>query len=125
MRILLVAIVLIFTQSVFAQQKGNVKGIILDKEMGGEPLAFADVSVKDAKVSSQTDFDGNYFLNIKEGTYTLQVTFAGYEKVEIPNVTIKAGETLTLNNVMLEALKISHNIKNSSQKSAIAALYEN
>ncbi|MCB0472127.1 MAG: carboxypeptidase-like regulatory domain-containing protein, partial [Flavobacteriaceae bacterium] len=117
MRILLVAIVLIFTQSVFAQQKGNVKGIILDKEMGGEPLAFADVSVKDAKVSSQTDFDGNYFLNIKEGTYTLQVTFAGYEKVEIPNVTIKAGETLTLNNVMLEALKISHNIKNSSQKS--------
>lgn len=125
MRILIVTILLFFSHNIFAQQKGNIKGIILDKEMGGEPLAFADVSVKDAKVCSQTDFDGNYFLNVNEGTYTLLVTFAGYEKVEIPNVTIKAGETLTLNNVMLEAMKISQNIKNSSQKSAIAALYEN
>ena len=117
-------IILFLSLSAFAQTTGNVKGIILDKEMGQEPLAFATVALKDSKLNTQTDFDGNYFLNIEEGTYTLVVSFAGYEKVEVADIEVKAGVTISLDNIVLEPVKIAQNFTNSSQASVATALFE-
>ncbi|WP_010177763.1 TonB-dependent receptor [Aquimarina agarilytica] len=82
--------------SSFAQ--GNIKGVVSDKELAGSPLPFADVYLKDTTKGTTTDFDGNYLIeNIDPGTYTLVISFVGYEAQEFPNTVVTDGETLTVN----------------------------
>ncbi|WP_010523039.1 TonB-dependent receptor [Aquimarina agarivorans] len=80
----------------FAQ--GNIQGVVNDKELAGSPLPFADVYLKGTTKGTTTDFDGKYVIeNIDPGTYTLVISFVGYEAQEFPNTLVKDGETLTVN----------------------------
>ena len=79
-------IITLFTFAVsFAQNKGTVNGTI----------PFASVSVKGLAIGANTDMDGKYSLSVPEGSYTLVITFLGYETAEVP-FTLKAGETKTI-----------------------------
>ena len=88
-------------------QNATVSGIILDKEMGNEPLAFANVMIKGTKTGTTTDENGKYSLTLKPGSYTLIIGFLGYDTKEIP-FTVKANEkkkidyTLESNGVQLD-----------------------
>ena len=89
--------------SVFAQT-GSLQGTILDGELPGSPLPFADVFIKGTTKGTTTDFDGNYSISgIDVGTYSIVISFVGYETKEVPNVVIEDGATTTLN----EELKVS------------------
>ncbi len=69
----------------FSQTRGAIKGNVLDKEMRNEPLLFANVQLKNADKKTETNFHGNFeFTELETGEYTLVVSYAGYENIELP-----------------------------------------
>ena len=92
MRNLLLLAALLFTLGVSAQDIGKLTGTITDQEVLDEGVVFAQVSLKGTSFKTQTNFRGNFeFRDLSTGNYTVQVTYPGYETLEIP-VEIKKGE---------------------------------
>ncbi len=83
-----------------AQDTGSVSGKLTDKDYNNEPLAFANVLIKGTTKGTTSDFDGLYEISgLDAGTYTVQISFVGYETQE-KTITITAGQTTKLNVVM-------------------------
>jgi len=119
-------LLLLTTVFAFAQNKGTVTGKVLDLEMNGEPMPFANVYIKGTEIGSTTDFDGFYTINTLPGTYSLVFSFIGYETIEINNVVITQEETVTLKDVSLGATEgvalEAVTIKASSKKESFQSL---
>lgn len=64
--------------SLFQKQ---IKGKVLDE--AGNPLPGANIVVKGTKVSTQTDFNGNFELNVPEGATKLIVSYIGMDQQEL------------------------------------------
>lgn len=75
----------------FAQKTG-VKGTLTDA-VTSEPLIGATVSAGGTKATA-TDLDGNYFLGLEDGDYTISISYVGYTPIE-KNVSIK-GNTINI-----------------------------
>ncbi len=81
--------------SAFAQGTGTLTGTV--KNAKGEPLPFANVVILGSKQGAMTDTDGSYTVkNIPVGTYSVRVSFLGYEPQE-RNFQVNPGQTVTLN----------------------------
>jgi outer membrane receptor protein involved in Fe transport len=94
---LLFIIAFLFANTLFAQ---SVTGKITQPD--GTPLAGANVLVKDIKMGSTTDADGNFTVNLPQaGTYQVEFSFVGFEKIQ-QKITVLEGET----NLGTIALKI-------------------
>ncbi|MBX5480193.1 MAG: TonB-dependent receptor plug domain-containing protein, partial [Pyrinomonas methylaliphatogenes] len=94
-RILALIVVLSGTPRAFAQGTGGLRGtVVLDQS--GEPLHNANVSIVQLRRATNTDEDGKYeFQQIPPGTYRVIVHAAGFPDA-VETVTIRAGETATL-----------------------------
>lgn len=77
---------------------GVLKGTITDKQTK-EPLTGAAIQVAGGTQGAVADIDGNYKLELKNGTYNLTVRYVGYKTVNLNNIKVK-GETVI--NVALE-----------------------
>lgn len=81
----------------------------------GEVESIEGVSIqvrllKAGQLVAQTEADGSYELgDLEEGDYTIQISAKGFETAEM-NVTLVAGETISLDKVTLDALAepVSH-----------------
>ncbi|MEA3287112.1 MAG: TonB-dependent receptor [Candidatus Marinimicrobia bacterium] len=77
----LVTILLMFIMlgQVFGQSKyGRLNGFLRDAETG-EPLLYANVSLKNTGIGAASDNSGYYIItNIPPGNYTLQIMMMGY-----------------------------------------------
>ncbi|NQZ45393.1 MAG: TonB-dependent receptor [Flavobacteriaceae bacterium] len=62
-------------------QSREVKGTIKDNE--GNPLPGANILVKGTTIGTQTDFDGNFRLEVPTGSDTLVISYIGFETVEV------------------------------------------
>ncbi len=90
----------------FSQNQGALKGNVLDQEMQNEPLLFAHVQLKGGDLITETNFHGNFeFDNLESGEYTLFITYAGYENIEMP-ITVRPDE-ITQVNLGMAAKQIS------------------
>jgi len=76
-----------------AVQEFEIKGVVLDQF--GTPLPGANVVVKGTTKGTQTDFDGNFVLNVDDDKAILLVSYIGFETVEIV-VGNKTNITVTL-----------------------------
>ncbi len=77
---------------------GAIGGKLIDKEMAGEPLPFANVLLKNSSKGTTSDYDGIYLLDkLEPGTYTVVFSFVGYETLEVPNVVVEAGKVTEVN----------------------------
>lgn len=85
---------LAFFGALFAYgQKGTVAGTITAPEAGKvQPMPFVNVLLKGTTAGATTDLDGRFSFEAEPGSYTLLVSFVGYEPVERP-VTVAAGQT--------------------------------
>jgi hypothetical protein len=99
MKFKLIFLTLFITAVSFAQNKGTIAGILTDKDANNQSLPFANVLIKGTSIGTNTDIDGKYTITILPGSYTLQLSFVGYESVEIP-VTVVADETVTINKAL-------------------------
>ena len=96
MKLKFMFITLFICSLTWSQNKGTVSGIILDKDLNNEPLAFANITLKGTTTGTTTDVEGKYFILTDAGNYTLVISFLGYETVEIL-CTIRENETITIN----------------------------
>jgi len=104
----------------YGQDTGSIKGKVLDGELFGEPLLMANISLKNTKESTTSNFHGNFsFENLTPGQYQLLIQFLGYEALEI-NLNVKKGEQIevfeTLHAKAL-SLPTSITVANSQQPS--------
>lgn len=77
------------------ENPGHIIGHVADKD--GNALTGASVRIKSTTNSVATNQAGNYqFLNLKPGSYTLEVTYMGFQTTEA-KVTVTANQTSTLN----------------------------
>lgn len=78
--------------SLFAQ-RGTVAGTITALENGRlQPMPFVNVALKGTTTGATTDLDGRYSFQAEPGSYTLLVSFVGYEPMERA-ITVSAGAT--------------------------------
>ena len=99
MKFKLLFFTLLLTAISFSQNKGTITGTLTDKEANNQSLPFANVLIKGTSIGTNTDIDGKYTLTILPGSYTLQLSFVGYETVEVP-VTVIADQTVTINKAL-------------------------
>ena len=121
-KILLITLFISFI--VNAQDKGNVKGLLTDKEYNNAPLPFANVQLKGTTIGTTTDFDGLYTLSLDPGNHTIVFSFLGYKKIE-KTFIISPGETITINQLMSaeEGVALEEVIvKSSTSKEKVSAL---
>jgi len=107
MKKIVVILILCITGFCQAQEKGIIEGIVLDKQLTNEPLAFASISLKKTAINTSTNIDGAYALEVNPGTYTLVFNFPGYEKAEVSTITVKAGEITSIKNIVLAAREVA------------------
>ncbi|MBC7747897.1 MAG: TonB-dependent receptor [Methylotenera sp.] len=99
MKFKLLFFTLLLTAVSFSQNKGTITGTLTDKDANNQSLPFANVLLKGTSIGTNTDIDGKYTLKVLPGSYTLQLSFVGYESVEIP-VTVIANETITVSKAL-------------------------
>ena len=81
-----------------------IKGTILGENK--LPLVGANVILKEIYVGAASDQNGLFVIKAKPGSYTIEISFIGYETVK-DKITIKANETLTKNyELKIESFKI-------------------
>jgi len=80
---------------------GTIRGSINDKGTG-EPLMFANVLVRETGGGAQTDFDGNFEINVPPGTYTLEISYLGYAQTIVKEVEVKADQVTVLDFLLQE-----------------------
>ncbi len=88
--------------SVWAQEKGKIRGVVVEKETG-EPLPAANIVLVGTLHGTTTDVDGTFILEVDPGDYTVRVSYLGYETLE-KEVTVEAGETVTVNFEVAESV---------------------
>ena len=82
---------LIIGQLAFSQSTGSIYGRITDGNDPGEPLLFADLCLKDANITVQTNFHGNFEISgLDPGSYKLTINYLGYEPKEVA-IEVKSG----------------------------------
>jgi len=91
------------------QENCKIKGFVFDNENNNEPLLFATVAVKNTTISTITELDGSFSINLKPGTYTLIYSFVGYKTIEVDTIIVASNNT-TLKNQTLSALEVSFDI---------------
>jgi len=78
LRCSLIAVLLLLTTAARAQT-GTIRGFVYDKATG-EPVIFTNVILKGTTTGAATDVNGYYSISkIAPGTYTLMVTYLGYD----------------------------------------------
>lgn len=94
-------VLLFFSFIIGFAQNGSIAGKVLDKEVNNEPLPFSNISIKGTTKGTTSDLDGLYQITeVAPGTYTLVVSFVGYETKEIPNIIVTADKVTTVDVIL-------------------------
>lgn len=84
---------MMLSTSLIVAQTTTFKGRVIDEL--GLPLPSASVLIKGTKTAVNTDFDGNFEIQLKSGNEILQISFLGYVAVNF-DTTDKASAVITL-----------------------------
>ena len=86
-------------------QNGALKGFVYNKETG-EPCEFTNVSLKGTNFGTSTDFNGYYVISkLPEGTYTVEISFIGFEKIE-ETVSVAQNRIVSKNFYLIPSARI-------------------
>jgi hypothetical protein len=94
-RLVCLSVLVFLLPSLLLAQQGKLRGRVTDKQTG-EPLIGANVILEGTSLGAATDVNGYYVvLGIPPGTYTVKVTYIGYQPVSVSNIRISANLTTT------------------------------
>ncbi len=94
---LLLVVLALSAAPVAAQDRGSIAGKVSDKR-SGHALAFANVTVVEAKRGVLTDSEGQFLLSgVPPGTYEVRVQFLGYKPESRAGVVVVGGRTASAN----------------------------
>lgn len=87
---------------VISQTTGNISGVITE-EGTNETLPGVNVRIVGTNFGSATNPDGRYTIrNIRPGEYTIELTFIGFQVIQVTSIIVVAGETTEVNQTMKE-----------------------
>lgn len=105
--LLLTLFTCLFPFTVSWAQNSSIKGFVYEKE-SGEPVIFTNVYLYKTSYGATTDINGFFAIpSVPPGSYTLMVTYLGYDTLRIP-VDLKKGEQMIQK---LFLTKATYNIK--------------
>lgn len=90
--------------NVYAQQKKEIKGTVVDG--GGEGLIGVSVSVTGASVGTVTDLDGNFTLSVPANAKTLEAKYIGMKTQTVPITGSKITITMEDNSSELDEVVV-------------------
>ncbi len=94
-RLSILLLLFAFVGTIMAQQFGEIRGSVYDRETNN-PLPAASVVLVGTTIGAATDINGNYIIkNVRPGTYKIQARFVGYGS-QTKDVTVRPGETVTV-----------------------------
>ena len=96
MKILATIPFVLFALLTFAQIEGTIVGEVRDANTD-EPLAFVKVFIEGMQLGASTELDGTYRLEVPTGTYTIKVTYQGYNDLKKFNIAVNSGSPQVLN----------------------------
>jgi hypothetical protein len=90
---------------ILVAQTGSLRGKLTDKT-NAETLIGATVAIEGTSLGAVTNIDGDYIIEkVPVGTYTIKISFVGYNAESLPGIIIKENESTSLN------LKMESNTK--------------
>jgi len=99
-------IFLLISMSLYSVKAQSLRGVVSDSS-NGETIPMANVVVKSGQTIVQggaTDFDGQYIISpLNKGTYTIEVSYIGYQTKTVKDVVIDNDKGVILNCGLLEA----------------------
>src|SRR5699024_2910123 len=107
-----------------ARDLGDISGQLIDGS-SRQPLAYAKVHVIGTTKGDMTNVEGFFKVdNLSPGTYTLEFSILGYEKVIKENVIVIAGQTTSIDLKMEPAVReleavVIHAEMNRSNKTVL------
>ncbi|MDD4829985.1 MAG: carboxypeptidase-like regulatory domain-containing protein, partial [Bacteroidales bacterium] len=103
--------------------EASIEGHVLDAKTQ-EPIAYATIGIKGTTIGTVSDKEGNFVIRrLKPGSYTLVVSFVGYEKIE-KEITVINGKTthahveLKETKVMMDEVVVSASRVETNRKEA-------
>lgn len=82
-------------------QTGTIRGTILEDETGMTVIG-ANVLVEQLGTGTTTDLDGQFSLNLDPGTYSLKITYIGFQAVNIQDLEVSGGGVSVLEDIRLK-----------------------
>ncbi|KAA1245122.1 TonB-dependent receptor [Aquimarina sp. RZ0] len=95
---------ILFTGISFQITAQNIKGRVINNNT--EALIGATIVAINTEHASITDFEGKFDLGIPPGSYTLKISYLGYEDLTVA-IDLKEGQTLQLNDLILNNAAVS------------------
>lgn len=113
----ILSVFFLISSSSFSQNFGKISGLILD-EGNGDPLIGASIVITGTSLGAATDIDGNYnILSVPPGTYTLKISFIGYNPKFVQNVKVASGLTTRIDAKLSEqTLSLSEEITVTAER---------
>ncbi|MBL7839118.1 MAG: TonB-dependent receptor [Cyclobacteriaceae bacterium] len=92
----LLSLVALILSAGVAFSQGSIAGKITD-EKTGEAIIGGSVLVQGTSIGTSTDIEGNFLIgSVPAGTYSLQITYVGYQNTIVPNVVVENGKRITI-----------------------------
>jgi len=85
-------------------QNGFIKGKVTDVS-NNETIPGARVSVDSLNKGAMTDLDGNYFISLQPGRYSLSISYPTYRTGRQAEVVVRSGDTVFVNIVLEKDIK--------------------
>jgi len=87
----------------WAGDTGKIKGVVLDSKTK-QPLIGARIEVEGTTMGAVSRTEGDYhILNVSPGTYTVKVTYVGYQTVLLTDIRVSSDVTAEANFNLAEA----------------------
>lgn len=86
-------------------QEGTIKGKVIDAKTK-EALVGASIAQPGTSNGTITDGKGNFSLQLKEGTQSIQISFIGYNPMK-KQVNVKAGQTIDLGTIAIKPTSVA------------------
>ncbi|MBM4168953.1 MAG: TonB-dependent receptor [Ignavibacteria bacterium] len=91
-----IALSLAVASSDASAQTGRIVGTVVE-EVTGIALPGANVVIRGRTYGAATDAKGQFVIPaVPRGTYVIEVSYIGYQKMEVRDVTVEAGRSTTL-----------------------------
>ncbi len=116
---------LLIVPSLAHAQVGTIRGVVVSEDTG-EPLGFANVVVEGTNFGAMTLEDGTFNFVVPAGTYTLLISFIGFEPGRVEGIVVvgeeikdlefelKASVALEMGTILVEGEAPAVDVKSSS-----------
>ncbi|MCI5080857.1 MAG: TonB-dependent receptor [Saprospiraceae bacterium] len=82
-------------------QEGIIRGTVFDDGFGESVIGANVALAEDPSIGTSTDLDGAFSISVAPGTYTVTVSYIGYQTVSISDVVVTDGEVTVLGEIRI------------------------